>query len=353
MRNLWWAALMVGCTAPEVAAPELVDGVASRIPEGSPEALGVLGFLNDGDTTLELLDGPVGLDRRAATALIEHRDGPDGVWGSSDDDPYDTIAEVDAQYFVGDSALDRLLSYASANGWVPGPDDVIGSWEGVSFTTQQVTLVLDLVNTASQETLDDDVGLDRRAAEGIVEQRPFSDIGTLAAVPYVGPSALVDLQDFASANALAGVGEDCLTDGECQPDLRCAGAVAWGSGLFCTDTWGVFSYEGPATIPDDGTELATSVDVQGLASVPIDVVLTLDLDHPRPADLQLSIDNFNGYGTTLWSGGDASPSLEMVVYAFPSDDEVHGTYTVRLTDTVSGEQGTLNGWDLLVVSIYD
>lgn len=87
--------------------------------------------------------------------------------------------------------------------------------------------------------------------------------------------------------------------------------------------------------------------------VPIDVVLTVDVDHPRPSDRVLSIDNFNGYGTTLWTGGDAAPSLEMVVHAFPSDDEVHGLYNVRLTDTVAGEQGTLRGWELFVVSLYD
>ena len=89
------------------------------------------------------------------------------------------------------------------------------------------------------------------------------------------------------------------------------------------------------------------------SSVPVDVVLTVDVTHERPSDLVLTIDNFNGYGTTLWDGTDDAPSLEMVVYAFPSDDEVHGEYTVRLTDTVPGESGTLHGWDLLVTSIYD
>ena len=333
MRPVLLALFFVACSDTPVndGRGTLVDdGSLLRIEEGSPEAFGVQGLLNDGGTTLELLDDDVGLDKRAATSLIEHRDGPDGVFGTDDDDLYDTVAEIDDQYYVGDSALGLLLDYARDNGWIT-EDDVVGSWEGVTFTADQVDQVLALVNTASQAELDDDVGLDRRAAEGIVVQRPFDDVGTLADVPYVGPSALRDLQDYAATYVppeLGGVGDDCETSADCAPELRCAGAVAWGWGIMCVDTWGVFSYDESHPIPDDGTELVTSVDVQGLASVPIDVILTIDIDHPRPSDLVLSIDNFNGYGTTLWSGGDDDPELEMVVYAFPSDDMVHGLYNV-------------------------
>ena len=83
-----------------------------------------------------------------------------------------------------------------------------------------------------------------------------------------------------------------------------------------------------------------------------DVVLTIDVDHPRPSDLVLSIDNFNGYGETLWLN-DSSPEAQIVVRAFPSDDMVNGQYNVRLTDTVAGEIGTLRGWDLYIVSNWD
>lgn len=236
---------------------------------------------------------------------------------------------------------------------MPGDDDVVGVYEGVTFTAAQVEAVLELVNTATLEVLDDDVRLDSRAAEGIVETRPFTDIETLAEVPYVGPSALEALQEYVAQFELGGVGDDCVSDDDCADGLRCAGAIAWGYGIMCVDTWGVFSWEGPEAIPDDGSELVTTVDVQGLASVPIDVVLTVDIEHARPSDLTLSIDNFNGYGTTLWEGGDDTLQMEMVVYAFPSDDMVHGEYNVRVTDTVPGVQGELLGWDLMIVSIYD
>lgn len=351
----FWLFVLIGCSTPEQPdAPEIEDdGSWTRIVEGTAVAMGVLGLLNHPGTTEAVLDDEVGLDVRAARALIEHRDGRDGEFGTRDDDLYDSIAEVDAQHYVGDSAISKLTAYAASNGWVPGEGDVVGSWEGVTFTTSQVTGVLAVVNDATQQVLDEKVGLDRRAAEGIVEARPIGSIDTLAEISYVGPAALRDLQAYAADFVVGSVGDDCETHDDCAADLRCAGSVAWGYGISCVDTWGVFSWSGPAAIPDDGTELATSVEVGGLASVPIDVVLTIDIEHERPSDLELSIDNFNGYGTSLWDGGDDDPDLTLVVYAFPSDDAVNGTYTVRVTDTAAGAQGTLRGWDLEVVSIYD
>jgi hypothetical protein len=346
--------VLAACSNDAPQVPEIVDdGSQMRIAEGTVEAFGVIGLLNDRSTTQALLDDTVGLDVRAARSLTEHRNGPDAVFGTRDDNTFDSIAEVDDQYYVGDSALEDLLAYAVAEGWVPGPSDIVGSWETVSFTAVQAAAVLELVNGASQVVLDDDVGLDRRAAANIVDVRPISDIGQLAAVPYVGRSALRALQDYADLLSLGQSGDDCQTSADCADDLRCMGAIAYGEGIQCVDTWGVFSWAGPANIPDDGTELITSVDVQGLATVPVDVVLTIDIDHERPSDLVLTIDNFNGYGTSLWTGGDDNPQLEMVVYAFPSDDAVHGLYNVRLTDTVPGAQGVVRGWDLLIVSTYD
>lgn len=67
--------------------------------------------------------------------------------------------------------------------------------------------ILKLANTASLVALDapardGGVGLDRRAAEGIVAQRPFSRLSGLDAVPYVGPVALSKLNAFVVANDL-------------------------------------------------------------------------------------------------------------------------------------------------------
>lgn len=341
---------LLACTESPLPAAPVADAQGLRVDEGSAEALGILGLLNDRGTTEALLDDDVGLDRRAAEALLAHRDGPDGTLGTRDDDPYDSIAEVDDQYYVGASAIDKLLAYALADGWVPDGDDVVGSWEGVSFTADEVAWTLALANDATHETLDDTVGLDRRAADGIVAARPFVDIGGLAKASYVGASALTALRDFASAGQGAGVGEDCVQTTDCASGLQCLGAIAYESGLFCVDTYGTFVSDEAVAIPEEG--VSTSVEVVGLASVPVDVVLTVRIDHARPSDLTLRIDNFNGYGQSLWSN-EAEPKLEMVVWAFPSDDEVHGEYTVTVADTVPGVDGTLLGWDLFIVSTYD
>ena len=69
----------------------------------------------------------------------------------------------------------------------------------MSFTSAQAAAVLSLANTASQSVLDNDVGLDSRAAANIVAARPFSTLQQLAAVPYVGTSALKKLKAYAAA----------------------------------------------------------------------------------------------------------------------------------------------------------
>jgi len=88
---------------------------AFAIQEGTPEAQAVLKLVNTAD--LVLLDTDVGLDSRAATNIITHRAGADGVLNSNDDNPFDTIAELDSVSYVGVTALDKLLTFAMANGY--------------------------------------------------------------------------------------------------------------------------------------------------------------------------------------------------------------------------------------------
>jgi hypothetical protein len=276
------------------------------------------------------------------------------VFGTPDDDLFDTIDEVDAQYYVGGSALGRILDWATTHGWIPAGDDIVGSWEGVDFTADEVTWTLELANTATQEVLDHTVGLDRRAAAAIVIDRPFFTMDALAATYYVGRAALRDLRDYAAADQLGGPWDTCSTAADCQEGLVCMGEIVWGVGIYCVDDsmYGTFVSDEEVAIPDDGSEVSTSLEVEGLATVPIDVVLTIDVDHPRMSDLILSISNFAGYGESLWLH-DADPEVELVVRAFPSDDMVNGTYTVTLIDDVPGEAGTLRGWELYVVSNWD
>jgi hypothetical protein len=328
---------------------------ALRQWESSAESFATLAFLNDSGTTEALLDDDVGLDVRAARSLIAHRDGPDRVFGTADDDLFDSLAEVDDQYYVGASAIEKIADYADLLGFTPGGSDVVGSWDGVNFTLDEALLTLELANEADTEELDDTVGLDRRAVKGIVRARPIADMNELADAYYVGTSALESLRDYVSAQLGAGPFESCASTSDCADGLVCLGEIAYGTGLFCVDDsmYGTFTFDEQTVIPDDGQSvLTTSVDVQGLATVPVDVVLTLDIDHPRKSDLVVTIDNFLGYSAVVWDR-EANPSSEIVVRAFPSDDAVNGEYRVHVQDVVTGEQGVLRGWSLFIVSNFD
>lgn len=83
------------------------------------------------------------------------------------------------------------------------------------LTAPEQDAVIALVNDPAVDfvTLDEDVGLDRRAAENIVEARPFASIAALDAVPFVGSAALRALLDYARAHGyLTAAGG--LTEGE-------------------------------------------------------------------------------------------------------------------------------------------
>ncbi len=121
-------ASFAGCAGVD---PDLVDGEhdsfvaggkedGNGIEDGSPEARGVLRVANE--TSLDVLDdstrqGGVGLDRRAAQNIVAYRLGDDGIAGTSDDERFDTLAELDAVPYVGPVVFAKLLAYADANGY--------------------------------------------------------------------------------------------------------------------------------------------------------------------------------------------------------------------------------------------
>jgi phosphatidylserine/phosphatidylglycerophosphate/cardiolipin synthase-like enzyme len=103
---------------------EFADGKADgAVASGSPEALAVLALVNDLAVTAEELDDDARLYRTAAYNIIEHRDGDDGVPGTADDNPFDDLDELDRVSYVGPVALNALLDYAIANGYMPTAGD--------------------------------------------------------------------------------------------------------------------------------------------------------------------------------------------------------------------------------------
>src|SRR5688572_13680539 len=95
------------------------DGKADGgLDEGSPEALGVLALVNDPTMSASALKSAAKVTTRVAGNITSHRDGADGKPSTSDDDRFDTLAELDAIPFVGPATLKALLQAAIDRGLV-------------------------------------------------------------------------------------------------------------------------------------------------------------------------------------------------------------------------------------------
>jgi DNA uptake protein ComE-like DNA-binding protein len=161
------------------------------ISEDALSAASVLAFVNSAEATLEVLDEDVGLDVRAARGIARHVRGRDGRFATRDDNPFDTIAELDAIPYVGQRAFDLLDTFVRAR----AADLEI---EGVSLTNAQAEEIVRVANEATLDELDTDVGLDARAAARIVAARPIADIIALGSVAFVGRVAIERLRDYAA-----------------------------------------------------------------------------------------------------------------------------------------------------------
>jgi hypothetical protein len=113
--------LAIACTdAPEADVVDGIDddvvgtGKADGLAFSPAETAALLELVNT--ATLGELDDEVPLDRRAAAGIVAHRDGPDGIDGTDDDDLFDDLAELDAIAWVGPVAFASLLAYADAHG---------------------------------------------------------------------------------------------------------------------------------------------------------------------------------------------------------------------------------------------
>ena len=374
------------------------EGAASSgaILEGTAPAVGVLALLNHPATTLKVLDDDVPLDKRAAENLIARRNGADGIGGNADDKRYLSIAEVDAVAFVGPAALDALTKYAELADWVPTGDDLLGAWDDVPFTAAQAEATLVLANTASRDVLDHDVPLDVRAVDAIVAARPIESILELSGLYYVGASALLHLRDFDAPKPVGTAGSDCAIQADCNAGLLCTGrpsdedpapkigkcvdtsdvpgedlpcnaTTPCGAGLVCMGTsvpwtngngwcraeWmsGTFRSTTAMPIAEGSAATTSSVVVYGLATVPEDVLLTLDIDHPRPQDLVVTIRQPSSAETLVFNHV-ANPEIRVPVLG-EYDSYVNGTWECEIRDTVTGQTGGLRGFQLEVNSRWD
>ena len=383
---------MLGACDPSTS-PD-VDPTASvfrSFADGTPEAVGILALVNDPAVTKHMLDVDAALDRRAAVSITEYRAGEDGIYegGLGDDRPFESIDEVDDQYYVGPVALDRLLAYATAEGYVPTGADLLGTWDNVAFTVDEADNALQWVNQSSEEELD--AALDSRAVDSILEARTLVSIQQLSGLYWIGPSTMFEIREQGRALAepilcidnsecpgilscvgvpdengfsrclasqdIPGQGLSCTALGDCAEDLVCSGFTIFGTGE-CRPAWMAhdFTSEPGTAIGAAGTTTDFTVDVAGLASVPEDIIVSVQFDGVDPAGLRLTLADPQGTLSPLWdgptAGGAALPSEILALEGISRDDNVNGTWTLHV-ENVGSPAGTLEMWNLYLSSRYD
>ncbi len=84
----------------------------------------VLALVNDLSVGFVELDIDASLNARTAANIIAYRNGDDELPATADDNPFDSIAELDAVSWVGPSALRDLLAYALEKG-VSDPNSTV------------------------------------------------------------------------------------------------------------------------------------------------------------------------------------------------------------------------------------
>lgn len=83
----------------------------------------IIHFINGPFATLKSLDKDVGLSQAVAQRILSRRDGPDGVVGTPDDNPFDSVFEIDAIPTIGLSIIRTLQNFSAA--WrKPGVIDI-------------------------------------------------------------------------------------------------------------------------------------------------------------------------------------------------------------------------------------
>jgi len=160
-----------------------------------------------------------------------------------------------------------------------------------------------------------------------------------------------------STAPIAGDGNECSSDAACgNAALVCAGATR-GGGL-CAPAWmrGSFADASSTALADNATT-ARTVNVRGLATVDTDVTIKLAIDHPKPAQLRITLANPGGTEAVVFQGNATTTGTSLVlnqpVIGFSGDESVNGQWTLRVTDMATGSVGTLRGWTLGVTSRWD
>ena len=288
------------------------------------------------------------LDDRAAANIMAAR-------------PIADLAALAAVPLVSTSALGafrgqaRTWWYARAS---QASTSLAGTFDGVSFDEATAHKAVEIANTHTREQMVAG-GVYGNGASAIVGNRPYTTLAQVAGVSGVGTSTMQGLHAYATAllgSARGTTGEDaeCAATQECAEGLLCAGLTYFEVG-HCRPEWmaGTFSDATSVVIPDDGTPVSRSIVVTGLGSVVEDLIVHLDIDHPRKQDLYIVLTQPSSAESLIWDVDSSGHARVVVGGNLERDSNVNGTWTLQVTDVFGGGAGTLRGWSLELTSRWD
>ena len=313
------------------------------IREGSNTAIGIINLLNG--ASLPKLDNEVGLDKRAAEALIAFRSGDDGTLGTNDDLTFSTLQEVEDTFFVGESAFGRLAQYAKDNGFVP--DRYAYNDDAVTFIEIKMTSNWITEQHPLKGRTDTDIQQYTRHDRYHYILELDADRKVLGG-EWVG-SSIAAHPDFVWLPVRGFGGNphldiDVIRDIVNEGRLAVLGQAAEGRIL------DVSNFD-VVTIPDNdpaGVSSTITVTEEGkIQSLTID----LDISHTYRGDLTITLQHGN-ITIPVYDGRDAdNRSADNVVLTaeiikgFESFD-AKGEWKLVVTDTANIDKGALNTWSL-------
>lgn len=383
--------LSCGSAPSSEALPGPLVTQAQALADGTPATTGVVSFLNS--TTFTVLDTEVPLNSQAAQSIIDWREGPDGVLHTADDRTFASIEQVDALLYVGPAALATLEAYARGTGRVDMPlDERVGTFDGVDFNLAESRRALKAANVQSAASLQA-AGLSSAAVQSLLAARPIEHMVELSRLPSVDFAALQALKQLTqlapegdpctgastcqsglsctgvpndgssiygrcrSHPAIAGDGDTCSVFAPCGTGLVCTGIAAGGVGGLCRPAWmaAEFTQYADVGLPGSSAVVESPLVVVGLATVPVDLTVELDIVHASSSNLVLTLEDPGGETALLWNGPTEGrpPSRIVVTRGISRDSSVNGRWLLRAVNPSGVGSGRLREWRLKVTSRWD
>lgn len=179
--------LLAGCGGSETPPPsESVEQQQAPLTETdvdvAPECQGIISFVNV--ASFATLDAYLPSD--VATNLINQRTVS----------PFVTLADVASVRLVGDTRLEQIEAGARAQGFIFA--DCVGIEDQLALSADDAARMVSLVNSISDSELHAILPDAWNGAVNLLNTRPFTSVGAIAATANIGPASIRDIRNAAT-----------------------------------------------------------------------------------------------------------------------------------------------------------